>query len=326
MRSHLVFFMLSFVAAPIHSNGESAAVIGRCAVWGHVITPARRMQDPTVIELIGVNSKSKQKSQVVNGNFDFDVVLPGWYQFRILDRFGREIHKRPFELKGNGDHVTIAVPEQRSVDSTGNVISFAELKHQISAKARREFDAAYKTLNNGELQTSSEHLVRALEIDPQYAAARTTLAAVYFEMGRLQEALPQAQKAFEINPTYPESGYDYAALLFFTKDYKTCETAVRSAIRNQYYTAQLQALLAVSLIGQGRNLAEAFSLLGKAATDYPQGRLLAAEALMETQQPGAAVNQLRTYLNSSANECERVEIETRIAELNQSELGKGERP
>jgi len=98
------------------------------------------------------------------------------------------------------------------------------------------------------------------------------------------------------------------------------EAVARSMIRNQYYVAEMKAALAVSLIGQGRNFAEAFGLIQQAATEFPLSRLWAADALVEARQPSEAANQLKAYLNSSANQCERGRLQARIEQLNRTEL------
>jgi predicted Zn-dependent protease len=69
----------------------------------------------------------------------------------------------------------------------------------------------------------------------------------------------------------------------------------------------------VSLIGQGRNVAEALALVQQAASEFPLSRILAANALVETRQFAEAVKQVKEYLNSSANPCERPQLEKWIA-------------
>jgi tetratricopeptide (TPR) repeat protein len=318
MRHHLLTFTLIAAAVTPRSQAQSIHEgmakdpAGNCAIWGQIVTPGRSLEEPTEIELLDGNHKLRQKTRAINGNFDFHAVPPGMYQFRLSDGSGHPIYKTANALKGDDDHVIIVVPQVRSVLSRAYIVSFVELGHKINSKARKEFDIAKQAYYDGKLQLSAEHLLKALEIDPQYMEARTTLSDAYAQMDRIEEALQQAKKAFEINPTFPESAYNYAILLMATNNYEMSETVTRSVIKNQNYIAELKAALAVSLISQGRNLTEALALLEEAGSEFPLSRLLAASAFVEVRQPAEARNQLKAYLNS-ANKCERKQVEAWIA-------------
>ena len=326
MRHHYLTFILIVAAMTprLHAQEGMAkdGMTGNCAIWGQLVTPGRSLDEPTDIEILDGNHKRSQKTRAINGNFNFNAVPPGFYQFRVLDRSGRQLYKVPKTLKGNGDYVIIVVPQVRSPRSGINVISFTELRHTIDAKARKEFKVAEKAFYDGQFQISAEHLVKVLEIDPQYTEARATLVDAYVTMDRIEDALRQAQKAFDMNPTFPESGYLYAILLMTTKNYEMCETVVRGMLKNQNYLAELQATLAVSLISQRRNLTEALGLVEQSAAEFPVARLLAANAFAELRQPTEARNQVKAYL-TSANKCERKELEAWIIRSMQGERLSG---
>jgi len=315
MRHHYLTFILIVAAMTprLHAQEGMAkdGMTGNCAIWGQLVTPGRSLDEPTDIELLDGNHKRSQKTRAINGNFNFNAVPPGFYQFRVLDRSGRQLYKVPKTLKGNGDYVIIVVPQVRSPRSGINVISFTELRHTIDAKARKEFKVAEKAFYDGQYQISADHLVKALEIDPQYMEARATLVDAYVTMDRIEEALQESRRAFEMNPTFPESAYLYAILLMTTKNYEVCETVVRDMLKNQNYVAELKATLAVSLINQRRDLTEALGLLQQSADEFPVARLLAANAFAEVRQPAEARNQVKEYL-TSANKCERKALEAWI--------------
>ena len=285
-----------------------------CGIWGQIVIPGRSLQEPTVIEIIGKDSAPSRKIRVIDGNFSSSSVPPGQYQIRVSDPSGHVFYKETKALNGTGDHIIISVPQPRSVLSDANTVSVATLKHETPRKARAEFDAAWKAVQNGNTQTSVEHLLRAVDIDPQYPEARINLAVHYTQMGRYPEALQQGQKAFEIDSGIPDVGKNYAMILMINKKYRDCETVARCMIRNQNYTAEMKAVLAVSLIGQRQDVDEALAYLRQAVTEFPLARLLAANTLLEIGWREEAVNQVRTYLNTSANPCERAQLEIWIAE------------
>src|SRR5271154_1874252 len=103
--------MLIFISVTTQSHAESSeATPEGCAVWGQVVTPGRSLEEPTLIQLVGVNSTPSQKSRAIDGNFQFHAVPPGWYQFRVLDTIGREIYRLTAALKGSDDHIIVHVP------------------------------------------------------------------------------------------------------------------------------------------------------------------------------------------------------------------------
>jgi tetratricopeptide (TPR) repeat protein len=314
MRHHLsiVVFALTVAAgvAPARSTEEISP--DSCGLWGQIVIPGRSLQQPTVIEIIGKDSALSRKIPVINGNFNSSSLPPGLYQIRLSDPSGPVLYKETKALSGAQDEMVILVPQPVLRDT--NIVSVAVLKRETPRKARDELNAASKATQNGNMQEGVKHLLKALDIDPQYPEARINLAVDYALMGRHLEALQQGQKAFEIDSGGSEVGERYAKILLMNKKYRECETVARSMIKKQYYTAEMKAALAVSLIGQRRNLEEALAYLRQAAAEVPRARALAANALWEIGWREEAVNQVRTYLNSSANPCERPHLESWIAE------------
>ena len=78
---------------------------------------------------------------------------------------------------------------------------------------------------------------------------------------------------------------------------------------------EMNAVLAVSLIGQRRSFDEAFAHLKHASEKYPLARLQAASVLVEIGLPTVAVVQVKTYLRSCTHECERAALERWIARM-----------
>jgi Flp pilus assembly protein TadD len=162
-------------------------------------------------------------------------------------------------------------------------------------------------------------LNEALSIDPAFAEAHSDLAARYAKMGRIDEALQHAQMAFKLNSALPEAGCNFALLLVSLKKYSEAETIARRLLSGPSYLPELHGVLAISLIGQQRSLDEAFEHLRQATNEIPFIALLAARALVEIGKPMLAVDQVKAYLQSSAHECERQELEAWVSSV-QSQL------
>jgi Tfp pilus assembly protein PilF len=316
MRYHFSIFISIVIATAGESISQSIEIgsPAGCAIWGHVVIPGRSSQEPTLVELVGKEAVPSQKTRVVDGNYRFNSVPSGSYQFRVSDQSGRVIYKETKMIHDPEEYIILSASPLRSAFSRANIVSFAELKHTTPRKAREQFDAAVKATEIGDPQAVVAHLLKALDIDPQFSEAHTNLAVQYGKMGRYQESLEQAHRAFEISPGNPDIGYNYAMFLLAARKYQESEPIVRCMIKNRYYTAQMKAALAVSLIGQRRDFDEAFGYLRDAATEFPLSRLLIARTLVEIGWGEAAVDQVTAYLKSSANPCERARLATWVTE------------
>jgi len=278
----------------------------RCDVWGQVTGSARLLQDGLNIEMVG-RDKSQKKSIHLgpDGNFEFESVAPGTYKFRVFDRGGNLIHEQGETLAGKRDFVLLLLRDPGSVSLSRNTVSYTALQHKTPGKAWDAFRDAQKARDTGNTQKCIERLQQALAIDADFAEAHSDLAAIFSKLGRLDEALQHAEAAFTLNPSLPEAGCNLGLLLVSMKKYAEAELLARRLLNGPYPIPQTQAVLAISLIGQKKNIDEALRNLGLAAKEIPFMRLLAARALAETGRPELALIQVKTYLQSSAHDCER---------------------
>jgi hypothetical protein len=320
----IVFFVLVRDAAPqtpLALNDQKP-----CEIWGQVAGDARRLQDGLDIELVGRDKAAKQKVHVSsNGNFDFQPVPPGGYHFRVIDRTGTLIHEQTESLGSKPTFVLLLIPDSRSVDSARNTVSFSALQHKTPARAWEAFRAAQRAGSSGDVEKCIQRLNDALSIDPDFAEAQSDLAARYAKVGRIDEALQHAATAFSLNSALPEAGCNFALLLVSLKRYPEAETVARRLLNGPSYLPELHGVLAISLIGQRRNLDEALNHLRQAATEIPFITLLAARALAEIGNATLAVDQVKAYLQSSAHECERQELEAWVSSV-QSQLASQSHP
>ena len=291
-----------------------------CEIWGQVAGSPRLPQDGLSVELVGQSRVAKQRVPVSSsGNFDLRSVPAGGYQFRIIDSSGAIIHEQTEVLDGKPGFVLLHIRDPRSDLSATNTVSFAALQHKTPSRAWDAFRAAQKAFAAGDPPRCILHLQEALSIDPNFAEAHNDLAARYAKMGQTEEALRHAETAFKLNSELPEAGCNLALLLVSLKKYPEAETVTRRLLSGPHCLPELQGVLAISLIGQRRNMDEALEHLRQAATQLPFITLLAAHTLVESGRPDLAVIQVREYLQSSAHECERRELEAWVASA-QSQL------
>lgn len=308
---------LAFLSPTIHAQPSSTLTEhSRCQVFGRVIAPVPLPETGFKIELVGPRTVPRQKTEVVNGAFEFKAVPPGVYQFRILDVSGKEVAKRAEQLSGKGDEIFVRVPLGEQDPSVANMVSLRQLGRKINENAVKAFLAGQKAVESGEILKSVEDFQNATSLDAHFAEAEGNLAVQYMLLGHEQEALLHARAAYELDPERPEIGHDLAVLLIQAKHYCEAETVLRRILKTQH-NAELIAWLAVSLIGQSR-VDEAFKYLKAAATEFPMARLLAANVLVETSAVTLAMNQVKEYMSDSASECERRQLEQWMASVSNS--------
>ncbi|HYK61702.1 MAG TPA: hypothetical protein VEV85_19870, partial [Bryobacteraceae bacterium] len=102
--------------------------------------------------------------------------------------------------------------------------------------------------------------------------------------------------------------------------YPEAEITARQLLNGSYYAPELRGVLAISLIGQKRNLGEALKDLDQSAVEIPFVRLLAARALVENGETRLGLDQVSAYLRSAANDCEKAELQAWVNSV-QSQLG-----
>ena len=313
----LILFLIALVARS-QPLVATAPGVTSCEIWGQVVGSARLLQEGVDIELYervaNPRSSGKQKVHVLeNGNFEFRPVPIGDYHFRVLDRSGNVILDQVKSVAGNSGFILLIVRDPKSQLASRNTVSLSALQHKTPKRAWDAFRAAQKARASGDTQTAVEHLLEALVIDSEFAEAHSDLAAIYAAMGRVDEALEHARTAFSLNPQLSEAGCNFALLLISVKRYQEAEMEARRLLSGSSYQPLLHGVLAISLIEQRKNIDEGLENLRKAVAEYPFFRLLGARALVEIKRPDLALIQVKKYLQTSAHDCERPDLEAWVA-------------
>ena len=319
-RIPLAFLLTNLFAALILAQSQSDQENQRnlCEVWGVIVSSNRSMAEGMKIELVREGEARPQSTRVIQGSFDFQSIHPGIYHFRVIDRSGKVVVWKSQSLKGIDDHVVIYLPYALSEPSLKNVVSREELNHKIPRQAQNAFRTALKAEELGNLPESIEAFKKALTIDPQFVEAEINLAMQYSRSRQPEQAIAHAQRAFAMRSGDPDAARTLAMLLLDAKQYAQIERVARLMLIKQQAVSEMHGLLAISLVGQRRNLDEAFTHLELAAQNFPIARWLVANALVEAGLPELAAVQINSYLQSSANECERKSMENWIARIDQS--------
>ena len=320
-RIPFAFLVANFFAALIMAQSQSKPenLHNLCEAWGVIVSSNRSIAEGMKIELVREGEARPQSTRVIQGAFDFRSIHPGIYHFRVIDRSGNTVVWKTQSLKGIDDHVIIYLPYEISEPSLKNVVSRGELNHKIPRQAQNAFRTALKAEELGNLPESIEAFKKALTIDPLFVEAEINLAMQYNRSRQPEQAITHAQRAFEMRSGDPDAARTLAMILLDAKHYVQIERVARLMLMKQQAVWEMHGLLAISLIGQRRNLDEAFAHLELAAKNFPIARWLIANTLIEAGLPELAAVQINNYLKSSANQCERESMESWVASLVQSE-------
>jgi tetratricopeptide (TPR) repeat protein len=184
-------------------------------------------------------------------------------------------------------------PANRPISGT---VSISRLKHQVPAKARNELARSERQFRRGHLQSSVEHLKKAIAIDPDYMEAHNNLGARYIALGDNQRAVEHLETALRLDPSSAFAHLNVGLALYFLKRSDQAEQYARNAIRLTPGFPRAHYLLGLILEAEGKNTPEAVEHLKKSAVEFPKAHLLAATSLLLGGNVSAAALEFRHYL------------------------------
>lgn len=312
-----VLLSLSGVVCP-QSVPPSVASPKPCEIWGQIVGSSRLLQEGLEIELIEKGAQSSRVSRqkvyaLPGGNFDLRAVPAGEYEFRVTDKSGSVVLDQLKSLEGSRDFVFLVAHDPVWTLEASNTVAVSSFQHKAPRKALSVYRASQKARASGDTANSTRLLEQTLAIDPNFAEAHNDLAATYAESGRLDDALQQAKIAVDLNPRFVEAGCNLALMLLSLNRYPEAETASRKMLEGVHDGALMHAVLALSIMSQKKDLNEAMNHLSRAIIEFPFFRLLAARALIQTGRGDLALAQVKAYLQSSAHDCERADLEAWVA-------------
>ena len=107
-------------------------------------------------------------------------------------------------------------------------------------------------LNSGDFAGAVEHLGRAVEINPGYAALHTNLGAALQRQHRLDEAAAQYEWALQLNPNVPETHYDLGLVYLAQQRLPQAEEEFARAAQLDPQSVAAESKLAQTLELEGR--------------------------------------------------------------------------
>lgn len=232
------------------------------------------------------------------GDFSFEGIPTGVVEVRVKDISGNVITTQTVNTYAEFSSVQIRLPEAKRERPISGLVSLAELRHKVPAKALKEAAEADKALRKHNMDALVAHLQKALTIDPKFIAARRNLGLAYLQAQHNQEAVDQFQLLLKDDPRSTLAYCAMSSAYFDLHRYTDAEAAARRALDIDGANDLGHLFLGLSLTAQAKDDAEALNHLRTIADRYPKAHIAEAEILARQGHRNQAKLHLQAYLDS----------------------------
>jgi Flp pilus assembly protein TadD len=182
--------------------------------------------------------------------------------------------------------------------SVAQTIPIEQLVHKVPASAAREYRASAKALEKGRLEESIAHCRKALEADPENAAAHNDLGVLYLNQDQAEKARAEFERAAALQPRMAMARVNESFALLALDRPGDAELSARKALEIAPDDRRANLLLGWSLAAQFHFSKEALRSLESAAREYPEAHLAAADVLIHDGSLAGARKEVEAYLAS----------------------------
>jgi len=156
-----------------------------------------------------------------DGSFDLHGVPAGEYELVVQN--GLAETRTSISVAAGANFVTLTIPETgKPGQNAGSMVSAAQLA--VPKKARHEYEKAENAAQKNKWAEANQRLQRALDIWPKFAEALVLRAIIERNAYSSQQAITDAEKAVESDPSY---GKAYVVLGAAYTDANRWDDAVR---------------------------------------------------------------------------------------------------
>jgi tetratricopeptide (TPR) repeat protein len=189
------------------------------------------------------------------GQFEIRNLPPGEYTLQVEgDRLVYEvISERLDVLAGTPTILTLTLKEKAAKDGTrpsGGVASVNELT-KVPEKARKEFERASKSANEGKTDEAIAHLRRAIQEYPYFLMAHNDLGVQLLAQEKLDEAAGEFRRALQIDPKAFNPNLNLGLVLVRQQRYEEAVEVLRTAVALESTAPAAHLYLALALKGIG---------------------------------------------------------------------------
>jgi Tfp pilus assembly protein PilF len=267
-----------------------------CSIQGQVQADSLPAGGNLSVEVSGM-SGADSASALVSGTGDFTIEAApkGAAILRVRDGGGAILHQEIVASSSCDGMLIVRIPEKKRERPAGGVVSVSELARKIAPEAAKQYGKGEDALNKKNYAKAGEHFQKAIEIDPSFVKAYTSLGVVYAARGDRENAILEYRKALAIQNDYIPARVNLSAEMWNQQRYAEAEESARIVLKSDPTIDKARVILGFSLASQG-NLEEGLTNLRAVAGKEPQAHLGIAGILARQGHKQEAVEHLKTFL------------------------------
>jgi Tfp pilus assembly protein PilF len=182
--------------------------------------------------------------------------------------------------------------------SAAQTVPAEQLMHRVPISAAREYQASTSALGSRNLAQAIAHCRKALETDPENAAAHNDLGVLYLNQGIVEKARAEFERATTIQPRLTIAHVNASFALLALERPTEAESSARRALDLAPADRRANLLLGWSLAAQNKYTDTSLISLRLAAREYPEAHLAAADVLVHRGSFTEARGEVEAYLGS----------------------------
>lgn len=252
------------------------------------------------VEVYEGNGHMLTDRAVVNrdGTFAVNVAPSRAYEVRVVTRNGDRLFSDyityrpgvPWELRMPGENAATPLP--------ANPISVTRLAHKPAKNALKLAREAETLAGRGELNASTERLLRVTEADPKWFEAWNNLGARHIATGQYNAAVDAFRTALSIDPNDATVHSNLGLAYLFLRRAPDAEAAAARALKLDPGSARASYVAGLALLQQDKNTAEALATLRAAGKELPRALLAIAEWKCRHDDFPGCRTELKSFLNT----------------------------
>jgi tetratricopeptide (TPR) repeat protein len=292
------------------------------SVEGHIDSEGRDLAGPLYLELLSQGANQLGLSQRVpiesDGTFRVPALRPGAYMVKVLSASGNVLLETPYSYAPGSGQIELRLPVKRVERPVSGVISARLLR--VPKKAQKAFDQAGRASEQGQTEEAVKLLEKAVRECPEFTEAYVNLGVQNFRLQRFPEGMAALEKAMSLGPETALLLSNYAYGLNVSGRYDEAQRVAQRAIDLDGSYPSAHYAMGFSLLKQQKPEA-AIPELRKAASLIPGVRLDLAKIFVGLGKLGEATMELRSYLKEDRVSAESKKVVSGWLSKIESSLG-----
>src|SRR5947209_6072468 len=231
-----------------------------------------------------------------HGKFRFTNLQRGYYTIYVVaPGYKPSQQQADMQVLSRSYLVFELVPNKEGATSN---TSASVINARVPKDAQTEFDKGRASLQDKKAKDAIQHLLKAVELYPEFFEAQFLLGRAYMEDSALKESASALHKALEIKPDDVATLISLGEVYRREKSYEDAEKTLQEAVKLDDKSWQAYFALARVYLEMG-DVMKAAPPIGhtlQLKPDFAEAHLLAGNILLRVNQPERAQTEYEEYL------------------------------